>query len=160
MEKSGSMGRLHGHSCRGCACCAAFAVVQCWPRSWALQELAALHVIKFLTCHSPSLAPGVEPQQRHLEMLQPCGQGGKFLLLVLTQLTPEGKNMCMGSLPRLWCWGRGGNWCWAKLHLPAYSPHQHPPRYGESPVLAAGNLNYSAVSPHGSSLSNCVKRNR
>lgn len=25
----------------------------------ALRELAALHVIKFLTCHSPSLAPGM-----------------------------------------------------------------------------------------------------
>lgn len=42
----------------------AFAVVQRWPWPWALQELAALHVIQFLTCHSPSVAPGMaQPQQ-------------------------------------------------------------------------------------------------
>lgn len=59
MEKSSSAGHFHGCSCRGWAWCAAFAVVQRWPQPWALRELAALHVIKFLTRHSPSLAPGM-----------------------------------------------------------------------------------------------------
>lgn len=59
MEKSSSLGHLHGCSCQGWAWYAAFAVVQCWPQPWALRELAALHIIKFLTRHSPSLAPGM-----------------------------------------------------------------------------------------------------
>lgn len=42
----------------GGAAGAAFAVVQHWPQPRALRELAALHLIKFPTRHSPSLAPG------------------------------------------------------------------------------------------------------
>lgn len=56
--RSSEVGHFHGYLCRGRAWCAAFATAQRWPQPWALRELAALHIIKFLTRHSPSLAPG------------------------------------------------------------------------------------------------------
>lgn len=45
----------------------------------------------------------------------------------------------------------------SKALLPSPAPHQ---TWGESPGLAAGSLNYSAVSPHGVSLSGFMARKR